>query len=91
MKIADKNTKAVDLVREALEKAKQYEDYHCFISMNEARALDRAREIDEKIARGEKVGRLAGVPYALKDNYLITSLHQSLLPLSPSLRRKAPS
>ena len=70
MKIADKNTKAVDLVREALEKAKEYENYHCFISMNEARALERAREIDEKIARGEEVGRLAGVPYALKDNYL---------------------
>ena len=70
MKIADKNTKAVDLVREALEKAKELEQYHCFISMNEARALERAREIDEKIAKGEKVGRLAGVPYALKDNYL---------------------
>ena len=70
MKIADKNTKAVDLVREALEKAKEFENYHCFISMNEARALERAREIDEKIARGEEVGRLAGVPYALKDNYL---------------------
>ncbi len=70
MKIADKNTKAVDLVREALEKAKKYEEYHCFISMNESHALDRAREIDEKIAKGEKVGRLAGVPYALKDNYL---------------------
>mgnify|MGYP003564717045 CR=1 FL=1 len=48
---ADKNTKAVDLVREALEKARQYEDYHCFISMNEARALERAREIDERIER----------------------------------------
>ena len=70
MKIADKNTRAIDLVREALEKAKSYEQYHCFISMNEARALEKAREIDEKIARGEKVGRLAGVPYALKDNYL---------------------
>ena len=70
MIIADKNTKAVDLVRAALDKAKEYEDYHCFISMNEARALDKAREIDEKIAKGEKVGRLAGVPYALKDNYL---------------------
>ena len=70
MKIADKNTKAVDLVREALEKAKKYEEYHCFISMNESHALERAREIDEKIANGEKVGRLAGVPYALKDNYL---------------------
>ena len=70
MIIADKNTKAVDLVRAALDKAKEFEDYHCFISMNEARALDKAREIDEKIARGEKVGQLAGVPYALKDNYL---------------------
>ena len=70
MKIADKDTKAVDLVREALEKAKEYEDYHAFISMNEARALERAREIDAKIEKGEKVGRLAGVPFALKDNYL---------------------
>ncbi len=70
MKIADKNTKAVDLVREALDKAKKFEEYHCFISMNESHALERAREIDEKIAKGEKVGRLAGVPYALKDNYL---------------------
>lgn len=70
MIIADKNTKAVDLVRAALDKAKEYEDYHCFISMNEARAMERAKEIDEKIAKGEKVGRLAGVPYALKDNYL---------------------
>ena len=70
MKIADKDTKAVDLVRAALEKAKEYEDYHAFISMNEARALERAREIDAKIERGEKVGRLAGVPFALKDNYL---------------------
>ena len=70
MKIADKDTKAVDLVRAALEKAKEYEDYHAFISMNEAHALERAREIDAKIEKGEKVGRLAGVPFALKDNFL---------------------
>ena len=75
MKIADKNTKAVDLVRAALEKAKEYEDYHAFISMNEAHALERAREIDEKIARGEDAGRLAGVPFALKDNYLSPEGH----------------
>ena len=69
MKIADKNTKAVDLVRAALEKAKACEEYHCFLSMNEARALEHAAEIDRKIAKGEPVGKLAGVPYALKDNY----------------------
>ena len=75
MIIADKNTKAVDLVRNALEKAKEFEDYHAFISMNEAHALERAREIDAKIEKGEKVGRLAGVPFALKDNYLSPEGH----------------
>lgn len=70
MKIASKDVKAVDLVSEALARAKEFESYHGFISMNEARALEKAREIDARIARGEKVGRLAGVPYALKDNYL---------------------
>lgn len=32
---ANKDIKAVDLVREALEKAKEFEEYHCFISMNQ--------------------------------------------------------
>ena len=70
MKIANKEVKAVDLVREALEKAEKFKDHHCFISLNEELALKQAKEIDERIARGEEVGKLAGVPYALKDNYL---------------------
>lgn len=70
MRIADKNTSAVSLVKEALEKAKKYEDKHIFVSLNEENALKKAEEIDAKIARGEEVGRLAGVPYALKDNFL---------------------
>ena len=69
MKIADKNTKAVDLVKAALAKAEEYKDYNVFISMNAEAALAKAAEIDEKIAKGEEVGKLAGVPYALKDNY----------------------
>ena len=70
MKIADKNTTAVSLVTEALEKAKKFENKHVFVSVNEENALKKAKEIDERIARGENVGRLAGVPYALKDNFL---------------------
>ena len=69
MKIADKNTKAVDLVREALEKAKKYEEYHCFISMNESHALERAREIDEKIANGEKLA--AWLAYRMRSRIII--------------------
>lgn len=73
MKIADKTTSAVSLVKAALEKAKRCEKYNIFVSLNEENALKRAAEIDEKIAKGEPVGRLAGVPYALKDNFLSKS------------------
>ena len=70
MKIANKKVTAERLVRDALDKAKHFEDYHIFTFINEEGALKKAREIDAKIAKGEKVGRLAGVPYVLKDNFL---------------------
>ncbi len=70
MKIANKTVTAERLVRDALEKAKHFSDYHIFTFLNEENAIKKAREIDRKIAAGEKVGRLAGVPYALKDNFL---------------------
>ncbi len=70
MKIADKQNSAEKMVREALAKAREYEKYHAFTFLNEEGALAKAREVDRRIAAGEKVGRLAGVPYALKDNFL---------------------
>ena len=70
MKTANKKTTAESLVKEALEKAKHYADYNIFTFLDEEGALARAREIDARIAKGEDVGRLAGVPYALKDNFL---------------------
>ncbi len=70
MKIANKTVTATRLVKDALEKAKHFADYNIFTFINEEGALKKAAEIDAKIARGEKVGRLAGVPYALKDNFL---------------------
>lgn len=70
MKIANKTVTATRLVKDALEKAKHFEDYNIFTFINEEGALKKAAEIDAKIARGEDAGRLAGVPYALKDNFL---------------------
>lgn len=70
MKIANKKVTAERLVRDALAKAKHFKDYNIFTFIDEEGAIARAKEIDAKIAAGEKVGRLAGVPYALKDNYL---------------------
>lgn len=70
MKIANSKVTAERLVRDALDKAKHFSDYNIFTFLDEEGAIKKAREIDEKIKRGEKVGRLAGVPYALKDNFL---------------------
>lgn len=70
MKIANKDISAVSLVKEALDKAERCKKYNIFVSLNAENALKKAQEIDEKIARGENPGRLAGVPYALKDNFL---------------------
>lgn len=70
MKTANKKVTAERLVKDALEKAKHFADYNIFTFLDEDGALARAREIDARIAKGEDVGRLAGVPYALKDNFL---------------------
>ncbi len=70
MKTANKKVTAERLVRDALDKAKHFADYNIFTYLNEDGAIKKAREIDARIAAGEEVGKLAGVPYALKDNFL---------------------
>lgn len=70
MRTANKKVTAERLVKDALAKAEHFADYNIFTFVDKEGALARAREIDAKIKRGEKVGRLAGVPYALKDNFL---------------------
>ena len=62
MKTANKTVTATRLVKDALAKAKALADYHVFSALNEEAALARAAEIDARLARGENVGRLAGVP-----------------------------
>jgi aspartyl-tRNA(Asn)/glutamyl-tRNA(Gln) amidotransferase subunit A len=53
-------------VVEALRRAKEKEQYHALLNLTEERALERADAID----RGEITGRLAGVPFVVKDNFL---------------------
>lgn len=62
--------KAVDLVRQSLDEIRKNKDYDAIISVVEERALQRAKEIDLKVVKGQKVGKLAGVPFIAKDNFL---------------------
>ena len=68
VKIADfsKET-AVKNVTEALERLKQADAYHAVLATTEARALERARQVEA----GDITGRLAGVPFVVKDNFLV--------------------
>lgn len=61
---------ARSFVEEALRKAREVESYHALLSLTEERALQRADEIDAKVRNGEDAGKLAGVPFVVKDNYL---------------------
>lgn len=71
MKTANQEITAVSLVKAALEKAHKFQEtHHIFTFLNDVEALKKAALIDERIKKGENVGRLAGVPYALKDNFL---------------------
>ncbi len=62
--------KASDLVKEAIAKAEKLTDYNTLVHLTRERALERSAEIDKKVASGEKIGVLAGVPFINKDNIL---------------------
>ncbi|WP_238902785.1 Asp-tRNA(Asn)/Glu-tRNA(Gln) amidotransferase subunit GatA [Clostridium sp. YIM B02506] len=60
---------AVEVVTALFDRIKDVEPkVQAYITLCEEEALERAKEIDKKIAAGEPVGRLAGVPIAIKDN-----------------------
>lgn len=53
-------------VEKALQKAREQESFHAVLSLIDERALERADKVDA----GEITGRLAGVPFIVKDNFL---------------------
>ena len=60
------NNSAVENVKKALDAARENESFNALISLNETRSLERAAKVDA----GEITGRLAGVPFIAKDNFL---------------------
>lgn len=63
--------KAQDLVEKSLQIIAEKQEYQAIIAVIEERAKERAQAIDERVAKGEKVGSLAGVPFIAKDNFLV--------------------
>lgn len=63
--------KAVDLVEQSLKTINDAKEFDAIIAVLESPARERAKNIDERVKKGEKVGRLAGVPFIAKDNFLV--------------------
>ena len=67
--IRNKEVSAVELTKASLARIKNIDDkLGAFNSLTEETALNTAKQVDEKLAKGENLPLLAGVPLALKDN-----------------------
>ncbi|HSH55344.1 MAG TPA: Asp-tRNA(Asn)/Glu-tRNA(Gln) amidotransferase subunit GatA [Candidatus Limnocylindrales bacterium] len=66
-------TSASELVEKALALIAEKSEYQAVIATTELRARDRAKALDAQVAagEGEGLGRLAGVPFIAKDNFLV--------------------
>jgi aspartyl-tRNA(Asn)/glutamyl-tRNA(Gln) amidotransferase subunit A len=64
-------TSASELVEKAYKLLAQNEEYKTVISKTEDLAKKRAKQIDEDVKAKKNVGKLAGIPFIAKDNFLV--------------------
>ncbi|MFK0734050.1 MAG: Asp-tRNA(Asn)/Glu-tRNA(Gln) amidotransferase subunit GatA [Gloeotrichia echinulata IR180] len=64
-----KERSALEITQEALDRIQSLEPkLHSFLHITAQQALEQARAVDAKIAAGEEIGLLAGIPIGIKDN-----------------------
>ena len=67
--LTSKERSATEIAQAQIEQAQAVEPkLKSFVSLTAEKALAQAKAVDDKIAAGEAIGLLAGVPIALKDN-----------------------
>ncbi|MHC5614806.1 MAG: Asp-tRNA(Asn)/Glu-tRNA(Gln) amidotransferase subunit GatA [Nostoc sp.] len=67
--LVTKERSAVEITQEALDRIQALEPkLHSFLCVTAERALEQAGAVDSKIAAGEEIGLLAGIPVGIKDN-----------------------
>lgn len=67
---ADGSLTATTAVKDVLARIEDSRDDNVITGLNKERALERAAGIDAARASGQPLGRLAGVPFVAKDNFL---------------------
>lgn len=68
-KIKEKEVTVTEAAKAVLDSIEQKDGvYNCYITVDREAVMQKAQELQEKIASGEQRGILAGVPIAVKDN-----------------------
>ena len=71
-KLVNKDISSVELTKKIIAHRNLVErEIHAFLSTSDETALERAAEVDKRIASGEGISELAGIPGAIKDNVCI--------------------
>ncbi|MEB3164460.1 MAG: Asp-tRNA(Asn)/Glu-tRNA(Gln) amidotransferase subunit GatA [Prochlorothrix sp.] len=67
--LVKKERSAVEIAQAALDRVQRLEpQLHSFLAVTADVALAQAQQVDAKIAAGEEIGLLAGIPIGIKDN-----------------------
>jgi aspartyl-tRNA(Asn)/glutamyl-tRNA(Gln) amidotransferase subunit A len=67
--LTQKERSAVEIVQAALDRIQALEPrLHSFLHITADHALEQAKQVDAKIAAGEEIGLLTGIPIGVKDN-----------------------
>ena len=67
--LTSKSRSAVEIAQAQLDQAQAVEpQLKSFVSLTAEKALAQAKAVDDRIAAGDRIGLLAGIPIALKDN-----------------------
>ena len=65
--VASGELSPVAVAEEALARARTASDLNAFLTLSEKPALEAAQSLEARRKRGEPLGKLAGVPIAIKD------------------------
>src|SRR5688572_10019248 len=66
--VATGTKSAEQLVQQSLKRAQEHSDYAALLEINSV-ALAKAKKLDQEVKKG-RTGRLLGVPFVAKDNFL---------------------
>lgn len=74
-RIGQKEISAVEAVEAVFQRIEKKDDFfNCYNYVDKEKALRRAREVQDRINRGELKSAVAGVPFAVKDNICVKDM-----------------